>query len=441
VKVTDSKGKSFSCKYTITYTESNGPDKKKSTAVCKPNKNGGNVDVVISIPGYGDVQVKHAIKKGKKAISSISKVETSAPPAGGETFNKTCSCKLDMSEMIAEWEQWEQEWGPGPAPAGRKAASDRGGPLFFLLFVLPQLTSIITNIQNLLTSLGIGRSLPVNRVDELAEKLQSANDRFNTALTQSLVQNRGGTSSAFQTAIQTAIQNFINGILTSLGLPTITFPAAGRSLIPKNRQFPALGNGGLLGTGGLLGGLTGGATGGNGGLLGGSGGLLGGLTGGAAGGNGGAGGATGGSAGDLLGSLLGGGSGGANGADLLGSLLGGGATGGQDPVSALTQAIIQQQIEAMMTDINLESLLGAALGNGGIEELMASMGLNGGLSEILTMIEGEMNGGLLEMLSGMGMSDEEWAALEAEWEAEWEAMKADPWMQLPMLQCSCKMAD
>ena len=167
------------------------------------------------------------------------------------------------------------------------------------------------------------------------------------------MQNRGGTSSAFQTAIQTAIQNFINGILTSLGLPTITFPAAGRSLIPKNRQFPALGNGGLLGTGGLLGGLTGGATGGNGGLLGGSGGLLGGLTGGAAGGNGGAGGVTGGSAGDLLGSLLGGGSGGANGADLLGSLLGGGATGGQDPVSALTQAIIQQQIEAMMTDINV----------------------------------------------------------------------------------------
>ena len=56
----------------------------------------------------------------------------------------------------------------------------------------------------------------------------------------------------------------------------------------------------------------------------------------------------------------------------------------------------------------LESLLGAALGNGGIEELMASMGLNGGckslqnrvleiffsggLSEMLTMIEGEMNG-------------------------------------------------
>ena len=73
MKVTDSKGGKFSCAYTITYTESAGPNKKKSSAVCKPNKNGGNVDTVISIPGYGDVQVKHAIKKNKKAISSIAK--------------------------------------------------------------------------------------------------------------------------------------------------------------------------------------------------------------------------------------------------------------------------------------------------------------------------------------------------------------------------------
>jgi len=446
VKVTDSKGGKFSCAYTITYTESAGPNKKKSSVVCKPNKNGGNVDTVISIPGYGDVQVKHAIKKNKKTISSVAKVETTettpAPPSEGESFNKTCSCKMDMSKMIKEVEDWENEWGSGPMVSGRKAASNRGGPLFFLLFVLPQLTSIITNIQNLLTSLGIGRSLPVNnRIDDLAEKLQTANDRFNGALTETLVQNRGGTSSIFQTAIQTAIQNFINGILTSLGLPTITFPAAGRSLSPESRQFPGLlGNLGGATGGGLLGGLTGGAAGGNaGGLLGGltggaaggdAGGLLGGLTGGAAGGNGGA---------DLLGSLLGGGAAGGNGADLLGSLLGGGATGGQDPVSALTQAIIQQQIESMLSEMNLESLLGAALGNGGLEELMAGAGLNGGLDDIMSTIEGEINGGLGEMLGGMGMSDEEWAALEAEWDAEWEAMKADPWMALPKLHCSCTM--
>jgi len=309
---------------------------------------------------------------------------------------------MDMSKMIKEVEDWENEWGPGPVVSGRKEPSNRVGPIFFLLCVLPQLTSIITNIQNFLTSLGIGRSLPVNnRIDELAGKLQTANDRFNGALTETLVQNRGGTSSIFQTAIQTAIQNFINGILTSLGLPTITFPAAGRSLSPKNRQFPGLlGNLGGATGGGLLGGLTGGAAGGD------VGGLLGGLTGGAAGGNGGA---------DLLGSLLGGGAAGGNGADLLGSLLGGGATGGQDPVSALTQAIIQQQIESMLSEMNLESLLGAALGNGGLEELMAGAGLNGGLDEIMSTIEGEINGGLGEMLGGMGMSDEEWAALEAEW--------------------------
>ena len=79
--------------------------------------------------------------------------------------------------MIKEVEDWENEWGSGPMVSGRKAASNRGGPLFFLLFVLPQLTSIITNIQNLLTSLGIGRSLPVNnRIDDLAEKLQTASN-------------------------------------------------------------------------------------------------------------------------------------------------------------------------------------------------------------------------------------------------------------------------
>ena len=79
--------------------------------------------------------------------------------------------------MIKEVEDWENEWGSGPMVSGRKAAHKRGGPLFFLLFVLPQLTSIITNIQNLLTTLGIGRSLPVNnRIDDLAEKLQTASN-------------------------------------------------------------------------------------------------------------------------------------------------------------------------------------------------------------------------------------------------------------------------
>ena len=102
---------------------------------------------------------------------------TPSPPSEGESFNQTCSCKMDMSKMIKEMEDWENEWGSGPMVSGRKAAHKRGGPLFFLLFVLPQLTSIITNIQNLLTSLGIGRSLPVNnRIDELAEKLQTASN-------------------------------------------------------------------------------------------------------------------------------------------------------------------------------------------------------------------------------------------------------------------------
>ena len=86
---------------------------------------------------------------------------------------------MDMSEWIKEVEDWENEWGSGPVVAGRKEPSNRIGPLFFLLCVLPQLTNVITNIQNLLTALGIGRSLPVNnRIDELAEKLQTASNIY-----------------------------------------------------------------------------------------------------------------------------------------------------------------------------------------------------------------------------------------------------------------------
>ena len=54
-------------------------------------------------------------------------------------------------------------------------------------------------------------------------------------------------------------------------------------------------------------------------------------------------------------------------------------------------------------------------------------------------LDSHVSGGLGEMLGGLGMSDEEWAALEAEWDAEWAALKADPWWPLPKLQCSCNM--
>ena len=55
------------------------------------------------------------------------------------------------------------------------AATDRGGPLFFLLFVLPRLTTLVTNIQNFVN--GLGRKLPAaaaDRVEELSERLQAA---------------------------------------------------------------------------------------------------------------------------------------------------------------------------------------------------------------------------------------------------------------------------
>ena len=71
--MTDSKGKSFSCKYVIFYTESGGPNVGNSKAECSPNKDGGSVELMLSIVNYGDVRVKHFVRKNKDNIKSIVK--------------------------------------------------------------------------------------------------------------------------------------------------------------------------------------------------------------------------------------------------------------------------------------------------------------------------------------------------------------------------------
>ena len=72
--VTDSKGKSFSCEYTIAYTVSGGPNVGNSKAVCaNVKKDSGAVEIMLSIPDYSNVRVKHFIRKGKTNIKTIVK--------------------------------------------------------------------------------------------------------------------------------------------------------------------------------------------------------------------------------------------------------------------------------------------------------------------------------------------------------------------------------
>merc|ERR1712168_1789750 len=97
-KVTDSKGKKFSCTYNIFYN-SKTVVKSKSSVSCSPNTNGKAISEIFVIESLGkSVTLKHAIKKGKDTISAVSLEDyvaptTSAPaPASGEAMD--CSCKL-----------------------------------------------------------------------------------------------------------------------------------------------------------------------------------------------------------------------------------------------------------------------------------------------------------------------------------------------------------
>merc|ERR1712137_518902 len=65
VDVTDSKGKSFSCKYVISYTVSGGPNVGNSKAECSPNKDGGSVELMLS---RTNIQF-NIINSGKRANS------------------------------------------------------------------------------------------------------------------------------------------------------------------------------------------------------------------------------------------------------------------------------------------------------------------------------------------------------------------------------------
>jgi len=161
------------------------------------------------------------------------------------------------------------------------------------------------------------------------------------------------------------------------------------------------------GMGGLLGGLLGGAGGNNGGGNNGGdlGGLLGGLLGGAGGGNGG--GDNGGDLGGLIGGLLGGSSGG-NGGDLG---------------SALTQTILQNMIDQIISNPDsLQELINIAIQSGMAEQVINNLVENGDIEALVqNLVESgagpeiiaNLGNGLLQNMGGMeGMGENITAMLE-----------------------------
>merc|ERR1712215_537811 len=97
-QVKDSAGKKFTCTYKLAYNNKGVFNKAKSSAVCKPNKTGKTVTETFVIESIGkSVTVKHAVKKGKKAITSIKATEY-APPTGAPAppldMTHNCKCRL-----------------------------------------------------------------------------------------------------------------------------------------------------------------------------------------------------------------------------------------------------------------------------------------------------------------------------------------------------------
>merc|ERR1712168_351213 len=98
--VVDSAGKKFKCTYKLNYNAKNVFNKAKSTATCTPKKSGKVVEETFDIKEIGkSVTVKHTIKKGKKAITSLVVKDYVAPtttpaPAPGADVTHDCTCKM-----------------------------------------------------------------------------------------------------------------------------------------------------------------------------------------------------------------------------------------------------------------------------------------------------------------------------------------------------------
>jgi len=367
-EIKTSSGNTFNCFYTINYN-ARGVNKKKSSVTCDPNENGGTAIEVFDLPDVGKISLKHSVKEGKDKIQDFSPY---TEPASA-VMPMNCSCKVpfptEMTEMMSNSGMMTQM-------AGRRLA--------------PMLMTHDSESNR--------KVLKVNR--EL--------DRIGPILLLLLLPQ-------IIAAIQAAL--------------------AGRSLEVDKAELAAKFNrqlfGGGLGSGALLGSLTGNTGGGLGaGLLGGltgenTGGVLGGLTGGNTGGT---------NPLDLLGGLTGGNTGGTNPLDLLGGLTGGGGSpadlaaiisSGGDPAELLSnplvqnmiQQVVQQQMEEFMNNGGPEEMINQVMAMSD-EEMMAMImpfipeDMQGTVQELAAMSDEEffqhmmdqmgMNGGLEGMLAGMG---------------------------------------
>jgi len=363
-EIKTSSGNTFNCFYTINYN-ARGVNKKKSSVTCDPNENGGTAIEVFDLPDVGKISLKHSVKEGKDKIQDFSPY---TEPASA-VMPMNCSCKVpfptEMTEMMSNSGMMTQM-------AGRRLA--------------PMLMTHDSESNR--------KVLKVNR--EL--------DRIGPILLLLLLPQ-------IIAAIQAAL--------------------AGRSLEVDKAELAAKFNrqlfGGGLGSGALLGSLTGNTGGGlgSGGLLGNTGGLIGGLTGGNTGGA---------NPLDVLGGLTGGNTGGTNPLDLLGGLTGGGASpadlaaiisSGGDPAELLSnplvqnmiQQVVQQQMEEFMNNGGPEEMINQVMAMSD-EEMMAMImpfipeDMQGTVQELAAMSDEEffqhmmdqmgMNGGLEGMLAGMG---------------------------------------
>merc|ERR1711892_573961 len=99
--VVDSAGTKFKCTYKLNYNNAAKFSKAKSSATCTPKKSGKIVTETFNIEKIGkSVTVKHTIKKGKKAVTSIVVEDyvaptTTAAPALDPTHDCTCRMSPD----------------------------------------------------------------------------------------------------------------------------------------------------------------------------------------------------------------------------------------------------------------------------------------------------------------------------------------------------------
>jgi len=199
-EVTTSKEKTFTCFYTIVYTDS--LDKAKSKVTCTPDLNGGNaVETFYISENFGFVQMEHSVNKGKDKIVKLKKVD--APSTSQESnVPLGCTCKIPNPLMIDESMTAMGRAEPNTSlkhHGGYSGGSSGGGAglallLGFLvgLFVLPQL---IAAVQAALAAVGIGRSLPMpadivktdseerkEELERVLKQLQNAEERFKEAI-------------------------------------------------------------------------------------------------------------------------------------------------------------------------------------------------------------------------------------------------------------------